>query len=470
MRRFLGITAFALLLAACGGGSTAPAPSAPATNAPPAASAATSKPAASAAASAKPAASAAASASAKPAASGAASAKPAASGSAGAVAAGSFDGTLLVGAPVSLTGSLNNEGKLTQQGYDLWAEVANSKGGVNAGGKHYKVETKYYDDQSKQDQAALITDKLISQDKVQFLLSPYGTAGTFAASVISEKAKIPMLDSNGAANSIFDRGFRYIFGVLSPGVKYLTGVEDAWLAQNPKPTKLAVVAANDAFSLEVAKAASEYAKQKGLQVVYDQNYPPDTKDLSSALNQIKASGADVLLGSGHLEDSLLLMKQVKALGINFKGIGLSVGPSTPEFSNALGKDAQYIMSGVQWVPEQKSTGPVFGTAQDYTQAFQKKYNVVPEYHSADGAAAGLALQLAIEKAGTLDKDKVRDTLAGLNADTFYGHIQFDSRGFNVEKPMVEIQLQGSDNKQVSVWPGNAASGKVMWPMPAWDQR
>jgi len=456
MRVFVGLGAVTLLLAACGGGTTAPASSAAA---PPSAPA--SKPAAPVAAS---------SAAGKPVAPGA-SAKPAASGAA--IASGgatTFDGNLLVGAPVSLTGSLNNEGKLTQQGYDVWADVANSKGGVSVGGKHYKVELKYYDDQSKQDQSALITDKLISQDKVQFLLSPYGTAGTFAASVISEKAKIPMLDSNGAANSIFQRGFKYIFGVLSPSTKYLTGVEDAWLAQNPKPTKLAVLAANDAFSIEVAKAAADYGTQKGLQVVYNQSYPSDTKDLSSALNQIKSSGADVLLGSGHLEDSLLLMKQVKSLGINFKGIGLSVGPSTPEFSNALGKDAQYVFSGVQWVPDQKSTGPVLGSAQDYTAAFKKKFNTVPEYHSADGAAAGLALQLAIEKAGTLDKNKVRDTLAGLSADTFYGHIQFDSRGFNSDKPMLEIQLQGAGNKQVSVWPQSSASGKVMWPMPNWNSR
>ncbi|MBV9119155.1 MAG: ABC transporter substrate-binding protein, partial [Chloroflexi bacterium] len=223
-------------------------------------------------------------------------------------------------------------------------------------------------------------------------------------------------------------------------------------------------------SLEVAKAAHDYAASKNLNVVYDQNYPPDTKDLSSALNQVKAAGADVLLGPGHLQDSLVLMKQVKSLGINFKGIGLSVGPSTPEFSQALTKDAQYIYSGVQWVPEQKSTGPVIGSAQDYASAFQKKFGQVPEYHSADGAAAGLALQLAIEKAGSLDRDKVRDALAGLNVDTFYGNIKFDSRGLNEDKPMVVIQLQGADNKQISVWPQAAASGKVMWPAADWNSR
>ena len=444
----LGVVA--LFLAACGGGA-APTPSAPAASTP----------------ASKPAASGADSASAKPAASGAASAKPAASGSA--VAAASFDGTLLIGAPMSLTGSLNNEGRLAKQGYDLWADVANSKGGINVGGKRYKVEIKYYDDQSKQDQAALLTEKLITQDKVQFLLGPYGTASTFAATAVAEKNKMLMVVGNGAANSIYDRGFKYTFGILSPGVKYMTGVEEAWLAQNPRPEKLAIMAANDAFSLEVAQGAKDGADKNKLPVVYNQSYPPDTKDLSSALNQVKASGADVLIGSGHLEDSLVLMKQVKSLGVNFKGIGLSVGPSTPEFYNALGKDADYVFSGVQWVPEQKSTGPILGSAQDYTDAFNKKFNEVPEYHSADGAAAGVALQLAIEKAGSLDMEKVRATLAALDQDTFYGRIKFDSRGFNVDKPMIEIQIQGKD-KLIPVWPEKDAAGKIMWPAPTWDKR
>jgi len=387
----------------------------------------------------------------------------------GSPAAATFDGTLLIGAPMSLTGSTANEGKLTQQGYDLWVDMANAKGGINVGGKHYKAQIKYYDDQSKQDQSALLTDKLISQDKVAFMLGPYGTAPVFAASVISEKAKMPMVDVGGAAETIFNRNFKYIFGVLSPGTKYLTGVIDAWNSQNPKPEKLAILAANDAFSLEVAKAAHDYADSKGLQVVYDQNYPPDTKDLSSALNQVKAAGADVLLGSGHLDDSLVLMKQVKSLGLNFKGIGLSVGPSTPEFHNALAADSEYVFSGVQWVPEQKDTGPVIGSAQDYTNAFKQKYNILPEYHNAEATAGGLALQLAIEKAGSLDKDKVRDTLAALDQETFFGRIKFDSRGLNEDKPMIVIQLQ-KGGALIPVYPDAAATGKILWPAPAWNQR
>ncbi|HEX6511596.1 MAG TPA: ABC transporter substrate-binding protein, partial [Chloroflexota bacterium] len=180
MRKLLSLGALTMLLAACGGGAaTTPAASAPPASAPPASKPAAASGAASTAASAKPAAS------------GGASAKPAASGAASAAATGNFDGTLLLGAPLSLTGSTSNEGKLTQQGYDLWADIVNGKGGVNAGGKHYKVEIKYYDDQSKQDQAALLAEKLVSQDKVQFMLGPYGTASTFAASAITEKDKVP---------------------------------------------------------------------------------------------------------------------------------------------------------------------------------------------------------------------------------------------------------------------------------------
>jgi branched-chain amino acid transport system substrate-binding protein len=453
MKRELGVLSGAILLLAGCGGAAAPASSAPAASAPAPASASAAKPAASApasvAASAKPAASAAASASAAP--------------------AGNFDGTLLLGAPLSLTGSTSNEGKLTQEGYDIWADTVNAKGGVNVGGKHYQVQIKYYDDQSKQDQSALLTDRLISQDKVNFMLGPYGTPSTFSASAIAEKNKVPMVVTAGAAQSIFDRGFKYVFGIISPGVKYLTGVEDAWLAQTPKPTKLAVLSANDAFSLEVGKAAANYANEKGLQVVYNQSYPADTKDLSSALNQVKADGADVLLGSGHLDDSLVLMKQLVSLDLNMKGIGLSVGPSTPEFAQNLGKNADYVFSGVQWVPEEKTSDPIMGSSQDYAQAFQKKYGFIPEYHNAEATAGGVILQMAIEKAGTLDRDKVRDALAATNADIFFGHVQFDSRGSNSDKPMIDIQLQNG-GKLVPVWPQQNATGKILWPAPAWNAR
>src|SRR5207237_2460910 len=137
---------------------------------------------------------------------------------------GNFDGTLLFGAPISLTGSTAKEGTLTRDGYDLWRDTYNQAGGINVGGRHYKIETKYYDDESNAQQSATLAEKLIKEDKVNFLLGPYGTSSTLQVSTVAEKNKMPMIEGNGAAESIFSQCYKYTFGVLAPAQNSLRGV------------------------------------------------------------------------------------------------------------------------------------------------------------------------------------------------------------------------------------------------------
>src|SRR6266536_2443537 len=218
-----------------------------------------------------------------PAAGGATAAKPTAAPAANAPGNHTFDGTLLFGAPISLTGSTAKEGGLTRDGYDLWRDTYNKAGDINVGGKHYKIETKYYDDASNAQQAATLSEKLIKEDKVNFLLGPYGTSPTLQVSTVVEKNKMPMIEGNGAAESIFSQGYKYTFGVLSPAQNYLRGVVDLSLSLDPKPTTVAVLSADDPFSVEVADAARGYTEQKGLQVVYYQKYPNASTDLRAPL-------------------------------------------------------------------------------------------------------------------------------------------------------------------------------------------
>ena len=217
-----------------------------------------------------------------PAATAAPAAKPTSAPAAGGTFSGNFDGTLLFGAPISLTGSTAKEGSLTRDGYDLWRDTYNKSGGISVGGKHYKIETKYYDDASSAQQSATLADKLINEDKVNFLLGPYGTAPTLQVSTVAEKNKMPMIEGNGAAESIFSQGYKYTFGVLSPAQNYLRGVVDLVLTLDPKPTTTAILSADDPFSVEVADAVKTYAEQKGLQVVYYQKYPNASTDLRSS--------------------------------------------------------------------------------------------------------------------------------------------------------------------------------------------
>ncbi len=386
-----------------------------------------------------------------------------------AAASGQFDGTIKFGAPLSLTGSLNNESKQTQQGYELWKEVVNSAGGIKVAGKSYKVDIAYYDDESKQDKAAQLAERLIKEDKVNFLLGPYGTNSTKTVAAIAEQNKIPMVEGNGAAESIFNQGYKYTFGVLSPSGNYLKGVIEAIAAQSPKPKTVAILSANDSFSVEVADAAKKNAEKNGFQVLLYEKYPDKETNLTSQVTKAKDSGAEVILNSGHFAEAVALVKAMKELKYNPVAFGFSVGPGLPEFGDTLKTDANFVMSGAQWTSAVTYKGDdLFGTSQRYNELFQKRWGNAPSYQAASGTACGIAFQKALEKAGTLDPAKVRDTLAGMDSNTFYGQIKFDERGVNIFKPMVVEQWQSG--KKLTVWPGEVAETKVLFPAPAWDKR
>jgi len=394
------------------------------------------------------------------------------SSSSGSGSSGGGTGTLVFGAPVSLTGSLSHEGQDTLNGYQLWADQVNAAGGLKVGGKSYTVKIKYYDDGSSSQNSAQLTKQLINSDHVNFLLGPYGSGATLTDEVIAEQYRIPMVEGNGAAQAIFAKHNPYIFGVLSPTPEYAgTIIRAALTASNP-PKTIAIINANDAFSTEVATAAKSYAESQGMTVVYTQSYPADTTNLTGVLTAIKnaAHGSpDMILGSGHEDEAITTLKQAKQLGLNPKLWAFTVGPALPDFITTMGGDANYVLGSSQWTPQVKYQGTdIFGTADKFTQLYQAKYNQAPSYQAAESAACGVAFQAAIEKANSIDPQKVRDALANLDITTFYGQIKFNSTGENVTKPMVTIQIQ--NGKVVTVYPSNVANATLQYPTPPFGSR
>ncbi len=380
-----------------------------------------------------------------------------------------FAGTILFGASISLTGSTAKEGGLTRDGYELWKETTNANGGIDVGGKRYMVATKYYDDESNAQKSATLADKLIKEDNVNFLLGPYGTAPTLQVSTVAEKNKIPMVEGNGAAESIFSQGYQYTFGVLSPAKNYMKGLIEMAVAQTPKPATVAILTADDPFSVEVADAARMLSEKSGLQVVYFQKYPNNATELRAPLTETKAKNPDLFLNSGHLAESLAIMQQAKELGFSPRGFGFSVGPSIPDFQTTLKADANYVFGGSQWTAELKYVGDdAFKTPANYNAVYFKRFGYEPAYQSAESTAAGIAFQKAIAKAGSLDPKAVRDALAKLDFVSFYGQIKFDERGINIYKSMVVEQWQ--NGKKATVWPPDVATAKPLWPAPPWSAR
>jgi branched-chain amino acid transport system substrate-binding protein len=388
----------------------------------------------------------------------------------GGTAAPATGSTIILGAPLGLTGSLTKESELTKQGYDLWLDWINARGGIVVNGVKHPVSIKYYDDTSNANQSAVLMQKLITEDKANFLLGPYGSAATATDAVIADQNQIPMVEANGAAESIFSQGYKYTFGVLSPAKKYLQGVLDMAATLKPMPTTIALLSADDNFSLEVSKGITDYAPTKGMNVVLYKKYKNGATNLSAEVQAAKAANPDIVLNSGHLQEAIAINKAAKEQKLNAKIFAYSVGPSTPDFISALGKDADYVYGGSQWTPQVKYTPAFYLTVPQYVAAYRTKYPALgdPDYHVAESTAACLALQRAIENSQSLDPKKVRDALAALDVMTFFGQVKFDSRGLNIYKPMVVEQIQSGAHH--TVFPPEVADAQPKYPTPAWDQR
>ena len=375
---------------------------------------------------------------------------------------------ILFGAPISLTGATASEGNQTKNGYELWVEAVNKAGGIPVNGKRYLVDLKVYDDQSSGETSAQLAEKLIKEDKVNFLFGPYGTTPTFNVSRVAEQNGIPMVEGNGAAERIFNQGYKYTFGVLSPASNYLKGILEFALAQSPKPATAAILYADDAFSVEVAEATKKYAESIGLKVSYFEKYKNAETNLTAQLTAAKAANPDLLLNAGHLQEAIAIMKQSKDLGLNPKLFAFSVGPALPDFVNSLAADANFVVTGSQWSSAVKYQGDDYWkTAIAYNDAYKAKYGEEPAYQAAESTAVGIAFEKALISANSLNPDKVRDALAKLDIKTFYGPIKFDSRGVNTTKPMVVEQIQAG--KRATVWPVEVANAKGLWPSPEWGK-
>jgi branched-chain amino acid transport system substrate-binding protein len=379
-------------------------------------------------------------------------------------------GDVLVGVAVSLTGSLAAEGRLTQQGYLMWQDWVNGQGGVRAGGYRHRVHILFEDDRSRPDVAADLAAGLVTQEHVQFLLAPYGSDATAAVAAVAEQHRVPHVAGNGAARTIYTQGYRYTFGVQSPSDSYMSGVLDMAARLSPRPMTIALLSADDSFSLDVADSVKTYAPTLGFRVMSSQQYPAGATDVTALVARAAATSPDVLINSGHLAEAVAIHRAARALDLNARIFAYSVGPSTPDFVSELGPDADYVLTGSQWTPQVRYRPQMYLTVPEYTAGYRRMFHTLdePAYQVAEATAAGLALQRAMESAGTLDPQRVRDALASLDVMTFYGRLKFDRRGVNVYKPMLVEQIQRS--RPHTVYPLSVADARVLYPTPAWGTR
>ncbi|MDE0702497.1 MAG: amino acid ABC transporter substrate-binding protein [Rhodospirillaceae bacterium] len=376
--------------------------------------------------------------------------------------------TIVLGSALSETGKYSTNGIHAKNGYDIAIDLINKTGGVKVGGKSYKMRVIYYDDESTPARGAQLAERLIRQDGVQYMLGPYSSGLTKAIAPVTEKYRIPMVEAEGASRSLFTKGYKYLFAVLSTSEQYLASAIQlaAEIADKAgkkrKDVKIAMAFENDPFSLDVRAGVLDDIKRLGMTVVIDDRLPRDLSDMTATLTKVRALKPDLLVVSGHSKGAATAARQIKELKIATPMIAMTHCESAKVVSK-FGASVNGFLCPTQWAETLSYKGKYFGSAADFDKKFKATfsgYKTVP-YQSAQAAAAVLVWKEAFERANSFDKEKVREAIASTEMTTFYGRIKFSKAGNNIAKPMVLRQIQ--DGKYVVVAPSKWASHKVQHP-------
>ena len=363
-----------------------------------------------------------------------------------------------IGSSLSLTGKYALQGGYGREGYLLCQKQVNQTGGVLGRSVEFVID----DDGSEEKTAVRLYEKLITEEKVDAVLGPYGSPITDAVADITEKHRKLMIAPFAATTSLWEKGRRYLVMLLSPVEVVPEGVLDL-AARNGLKT-LAVLNEDALGGKAAAKGASELAKKKGLQLVFSETYPKGTTDFSGKLNQVKAAKPDVLYAAIFLLDDLVaITRQTRELDLNVKMFGTVVYGALPEYYQRLGTSAEYVYSSSLWEPGLPNPGN-----QAFVTAYEQEFNRAPALQSVNGYAGCQLFVEAARRAGSLDSDKLREALLKLRTRTLLGDFAIDERGFQIGHKAVTIQWQ--DGKQVVVWPDELASGKPRFPTPPWSGR
>jgi branched-chain amino acid transport system substrate-binding protein len=389
--------------------------------------------------------------------------------------------TVVIGFTSSLTGSQEVSSKRQVNGFLLWMNQVNEAGGIAlSDGTVVKFDYKTYDDESNGERVQELYTRLINEDNADFLISPYSSGLTSAASIVAEQNEKVLITTGAADDATYKTGNTSLFQLYTPGSLYMSSTVDMLKELDPGAT-VALVYEAAKFSTGVAEGIKPYLAANGFEVVLEESYASDTADFGPIVNKIAGSGATVLLGGGHYNDGTALARALYDRNIGLKFAYLLVAPADSKFPE-LGDAALGIAVSSQWELAATHTeaeaanlgldwfGP---TGEDFAATYEAAYGDPPTYHVAGGYTAGLILQKAIVDADSVDPEAVKAALNAMNVMTFFGGTKFDTseeaHGLQLAHAMVVAQWQKNDAgelERVIVAPADVATADPLYPIPA----
>lgn len=354
-----------------------------------------------------------------------------------------------LGVTVSLSGKYAELGSMNEKAYKLWVRDVNRRGGLLG----RPVELAILDDKSDPELAKALYERFIVKDRVDLVLGPYSSEITEAVSSVTEHHQYPLLASGASADSLWQEGRKYLFGVYVTTKKYTIGFLE--LLVKSGINKVAIVSADDLFSKDIEAGTKEWAKRYELEVVFSETFKKGTQDIDERIRAAKSSGAEALIVAGHFDDAVNGRKALGKVHWTPKAYYATVGPALQKFSDVLKGDADFTYSSSQW----ETTLSYSGT-KEFAQSFNEAYHIAPSYHAASAYAAGQIIEAAVHKTKSIDRAKLTEALSTLDTITVMGRYGVDRDGRQVRHFTTTVQWQ--NGKKETVAPRELMTAKPIW--------
>lgn len=346
-----------------------------------------------------------------------------------------------IGATVSLEGPYRELSLMVRKGYELWAVEVNRRGGLLG----RKVELVFYDDKSRVDRVRTLYEQLITEDKVDLVLSPYGSSLTLAAAEVTDSHGYTMLACTASATTIWQQGFRHVFGIYATADRYLIGFVD--LIARKGLRSIGIIYHNSPFNIDAANGTRTWANRFGLKVNYSAAFGRQGEDLHAIVRAVQQSDIDGLVFCGYPPDGYRFIELLKKEKYRPKALAMTILPALSSFYTKAGPFAENIFGPSQWEADERLPFPG-------TERFIRKFNEVngspPSYHACSAYSSCQILEKAINYHQKIDQAMIRDYVASLDTVTIMGRFKVDHRGSQVGHNAILIQWQ--NGKKEIVYP------------------
>ena len=365
--------------------------------------------------------------------------------------AGRAAAPIRIGATVSLSGKYSEPSAMVQDGYRLWAKQVNQRGGLLG----RPVELVVYDDRSEPETVYQRYQQLIQRDGVDLVLSPYGTPLTLQASQISESRQMVMLACAASGKAIWNRGYRYVFGMYALADRYFIGMLD--LMARRGLDSVSIIYEDSPFNRDVAEGTASWARRFGIDVALKRSFVPGERQLAPLLDEAAHKNAVGLILSAYPPDGYRMLALMTSSGWRPRALGITIAPIHPDFHRQAGPIAEGIFGPSQWEPDERIPFP--GT-NDFIHDFNAAYQKLPSYHAGSAYAACQILERAITDLHDLNHDRIRDYINALDTVTVIGRFKVDLQGRQVGHNPILIQWQGG--KKEIVYPTKMQTAAPRW--------